>query len=115
MDTYLLTAYISEKVECHNREALEEWEMRKQLQIENICSVRIGILYLICEMSPKTQNHCDETMQGPNDDLKPEHKKTTSRTHIGLAKDIDCQAFVLRWFRYRLTVIYHVSTSSNPV
>ena len=49
--------------------------MQIQFQITNICSVRILILYLICE--PSTQKHGDEAKQRLNNDLEPQQKKTT--------------------------------------
>ena len=39
--------------------------------------------------------HCYETKQraqGPNGDLKPEHKETTNRTAMSPITDIHCQA-----------------------
>ena len=54
-----------------------------QFQITNIWSVRVGVLYLICETSPwntYNKNTLIKQSKGLNGDLKPEHMETTNRT-----------------------------------
>ena len=58
-----------------------------QLRITNTCSVRIGVLFLICE-TPQGNVYNKETFEtvmkhskGFDGDLKQKHKKTTNRTN----------------------------------
>ena len=75
-----------------------------QLQITSICSVRIEVLYLICETSEWNTYMYDITMMKPskwlNGDLKPENKKTINRASIGSSTDIDSQTPTI-WNRLR--------------
>ena len=55
-----------------------------QLQISNICFVRIRDLCLICgtsQWNTYNQKHCDETKQRVDGSLNPEHKKKHKQDH----------------------------------
>ena len=51
-----------------------------QCHIINICSVRIGVLYFICE-TYKITNTVMKQSKGLKGHLKPEHKKTKNGDH----------------------------------
>ena len=68
------------------------------LQIINICSVYIDVLYLTIETSQfDTYKHkpCNETKQRGQCDLWPDHKKTTNIQKIGPIKVTDSHAPIL--------------------
>ena len=90
---------------CYNEPCYKEFEVYQfysranlsliliYLQITNICSVYIGVFYLICETSHWNTYNQSKWLNG---DLMPEYKKTINRTKMSPTTDIDSQAAIIR-------------------